>query len=335
MPRSLRWRKTVVPAVLDLSVIILPVAIAVIVGKWPEDVAKAHFRIAASLDAVSWPATAFWSACALAFVAAAINVGRTRLEAKKAEDLALIRDHAIALQPVVDSMTAVCRDAMAKYGKPHPDAALRLMLDALAQVAWFYDGKPAARYASNVMLYVPAERADEGQFLRLSFWDGQRTELRGMLDLQRDWSTAMGTTAARDKMLTPLALPIPKEEKRGGKHRVLPGAPQAFIRRDSEFKQDSADLVRWCEEYGDFSPNVRDELKLYLATPAGKATRSLVSISIIHPSRAHGDPIGVVNIHRNLPGMLGKKAATFILATGPIQGFIAEILAKKLARQQV
>ncbi len=333
--RMSSYGKVLVPAFLDLAVIVLPVAIGAIVGKWPEDVAKAHLRLATSPGDVSWPATAFWCGCGAAFVLAALNVIRNRAEASKAERLAKARDYALGVQPVVNSLVDLCREAIATYGKQHPDAALRVLLDAIAQVAWFYDGKPAARYAANVMFYVPAERATENQFVRLSFWDGERTALRGMLDLQHEWSTAVGTTGARDAMLTPIALPIPKDERAGGKHRVLPGAPQAFIRRDSDFKQDSADLVHWCKKYGAFSSRVRDELAQYLATPAGKTTRSLVSISIIHPSQAHGDPMGVLNIHRNIPGMLGENAASFILATRPIQAFIAELLAKKLARKQV
>jgi hypothetical protein len=156
---------------------------------------------------------------------------------------------------------------------------------------------------------------------RLRFWP-EGSPLQGVLDLVLDLSATPRIGAEHeqspspDKLLQPLALPVPvKDQTRapGGKLRVLPGAPLAFILAQEQeapfipiidLQADTLTLSEeWFKTYGDFRETEIKELDGYFRGEVTGRIRSFVSIPL-RRTNSPAEIIGVLNVHCDQPNIL-------------------------------
>jgi hypothetical protein len=217
-----------------------------------------------------------------------------------------------------DRILRECEEAVtAVLGEPTQttealERAIRVVLDGVVTLAALFDGRPyGVTYAANVMLFRETRELPETEILdlknRLQFLEPavDIRALDGVLNLQLSLST---TTATRepepDLNLKPLSLPIPSSIRSadGRRSRLLPGAPLAFVTGNMELYTDTSTLGKWCRTYGDFSESVCGAVEAYFGSPTGMRIRSFASFPL-----AGERETGVINIHRNRPGLLGEK----------------------------
>ncbi len=194
-------------------------------------------------------------------------------------------------------------------------AAIRIVLFGVATLAQKFDGaSPEVVYASNIMLFHPASElsGDEGEkirsYLRFSPPETDLHALCGVLVLEPELSTttAPGRPPRPDTSLTPLALAVPKElrDRSTGRWKALPGAPMAFCTGGLEAYRDTSTLGDWCRQKGDFPQSTAAAVDDYFRTEEARSVRSFISIPI---KPLDGQAVGVLNIHRNQPGLLEEK----------------------------
>jgi hypothetical protein len=99
---------------------------------------------------------------------------------------------------------------------------------------------------------------------------------------------------------------------------------------------DVRSLHEWCRQQGQFSTNVCDEVERYFSKDVRDVVRSFVSIPIGRrdlQTLTVKDPIGVLNIHRDLEGILGGEQRTkmFDSITQPFQSLIMDLLEEREA----
>ena len=220
---------------------------------------------------------------------------------------------------------------------------------------WSPQGQPptkSRRYAANVMVYVPVEHLRDGDedVLReghLKFWDGSYADLKGVLDIRTDLSAASDSESG-DPDLAAFCLPVPripkpKQPDGAAPWRVLPGAPMAFqTERPAHFRE-TAELAAWCEEKGDFRRTVRTALDEYFQSDAGHLVQSFVAYPLSRG--AHGDrppdevaapPVGVLNIHADVPKLLdGDDARSFYATTYPLRVLLIRLLERLVSLDDV
>jgi hypothetical protein len=195
------------------------------------------------------------------------------------------------------------------------EEAIRIVLGGAAKLAKKFDAaSPDVIYAANVMQFIPSDRLDDKKIaevkdsLRFAAAETDLRALRGLLVLERELSTTTvsGTLGQRDDSLVPLALGVPHEthDPSGRRWRVLPGAPMAFCSGGLAAYVDTRTLGEWCRTEGDFPPSTATAVEEYFNDSRTASDRSFVSIPI---KPLEGQPIGILNIHRNEPGLLKEK----------------------------
>ena len=226
--------------------------------------------------------------------------------------------------------------ALTKESTPEAvEEAIRVILECIISLAHFFDGRPNdARYSANIMLFVKSEALDKERRdelrARLHFapLDVDIGALDGVLDLDLPLSATQENAGGPDTRLAPFALPVPrvKDHDVDGerKYRVLPGAPWAIAYRRVAGFADLAEFEHWARKQGDFSPGTISDMLRYFQTGKGRAIRSFFSVPLM--SR-EGDPVGVLNLNRNLAGMLGERAwELFLPFTSPFRLLLAELI---------
>jgi hypothetical protein len=212
------------------------------------------------------------------------------------------------------------------------DEAIRQVLRCIAILSHQFDRRPKEKYCANVMLFLPSKDVTEDVRKRLLFEPTLAlSAMRGVLDLQTSLSTtADSTDAAPDPSLVPIALAVPKEPQiiagPSTLWKVLPGAPLAFVTKRVDAYKDTTDLRRWCDEKGDFTEETKQLVEKYFSQ--GRGGRSFVSLPLSSPDDS-SDPIGVLNLHRNSPGMLHQDNAVieqFALLAHPFVAMLFRLL---------
>jgi hypothetical protein len=213
---------------------------------------------------------------------------------------------------------------------------IRVILNGVATLAQKFDAEsPVVVYAANVMHFIPASSLGPAQaeeiLKRLIFNEVDReiAALQGVLDLDVELSTTTDTDKSeRDSALIPMALPIPKQlwSSDGKRLRVLPGAPLAFCQGQLDGYEDTLRLGDWCRKE-EISETVAQQVDRYFGGDTGKRVRSFISL----PLRALDNNetiVGVMNIHRNKPGLLSGKAPAeqFEPLVGPFQAMVVHLL---------
>lgn len=223
--------------------------------------------------------------------------------------------------------------------------AIHAVLLGFAELASAFEVEPTeVPYAANVMLFLSAADLTDEQKdavdTRLRFCEPETSvrRLQGVLDLRCDLSARTGSTDpehATDDTLQPFALAVPHAHQhivqtdQGERSRVLPGGARAWVGRRLEMYTEADDLLGWCEKTGAFGETVMQEIRDYFV---GEGLPQVGSFLSSHLALTDDElPIGVVNIHRETPGILKnqKEAADlFINASRPLQLLLTRLLQK-------
>ena len=200
--------------------------------------------------------------------------------------------------------------------------AVHVLLANLASLARDFDrADEGAVYCANIMLFhrqkdlasIPNIRS------RLRFFEAGMSldSLAGGLELLPDLSIqvgAEGPSAASD-VIPAIVLPIPAKNLRDdkGKTTVLPGAPEAFCLTIGYARyEDTSTLGVWCRTKSGLRGSVADDIEGYFGpTGEGRAIRSFASFVFGRPrsEEKHLRPLGVINLHSNQTGILGKTTS--------------------------
>jgi len=219
----------------------------------------------------------------------------------------IFRECGEAWSEIVDSHTELTEGTA--------EAAIRIVLGGAAKLAKKFDGVPdEVIYAANIMLFTRADRLDDRRIaelkpsLRFATPETDLRALRGVLVIERELSTTTrsGALGQPDGTILPLALGVPLEirDEKSRKWRVLPGAPMAFCTGRIEAYLDTFTLGEWCRREGDFPASIANSIDDYFSSQRAEAVRSFISIPM---KASESVPIGILNIHRNRPGLLEEK----------------------------
>ena len=188
---------------------------------------------------------------------------------------------------------------------------IRGILTCLCQLTDTFDspkqGTGSERYAANIMLFKDSTKLDQNAKTeiqsRIKFIkrDATISNLRGVLDVQKELSTDSSAQSSEiDSALVEFALPIPNDEytEVGGERRskILPGAPMSFCERRTELYNDTNHIYEWCEKNGDFTIDVKNQIREYFGGTDGKLIGSFLSLPLMKDRDAK--PIGVINVHK-------------------------------------
>jgi hypothetical protein len=227
------------------------------------------------------------------------------------------------------------------------EPSMRTVLRLIATLAQEFDGGYRdVRYAANIMLFKSSANMaaqDKVQIAkRLKFCDDATAldNLKGVLDLDIALSTvANDESVGIDPHLEPIAIPIPKKSKTSnGRYKILPGAPHAFVDKEADLYVDALMLAKWCDDFGDFTIEVKRELQEYF-TAQKKVIRSFISIPIFlrrddGTDALEEDPIAVLNIHcskENLLKEVGEPLKHFVSIVRPMQIILAKMVMARVA----
>jgi hypothetical protein len=338
---------------LDGWPIVFPLAVCLIVGFWPQEVLSGRFPHHLPPYPVAWLATLFWVVLVVGIPVTYVYLVRARVQADaSAADAARLSGQVTDLTAQVSALTTqaasatkaqkvsdlaanVMQQVFRDYNelRGQPEVALRRILWWFAVLAWTIDEQPEhVRYAANVMWFEPWSSAQPRTRDLLMFSDYPDDDLEGLLVLSPKFSTTRTKKAAIDDQIRAMALAVPTQAaiQRDGRGRILPGAPRAFFERTgAEVYSDARHMLGELKE-GGFSERVTSELQAYLESAQGRLVRSLISVVLI-PADGHR-PSGVLNIHRNSPGILAGSEVPFVNATVPMRTLLSHALALAVKR---
>lgn len=195
--------------------------------------------------------------------------------------------------------------------------AVRTQLLGILQLARAFDPDGTrAVYGVNLMLYYNSADLSKAELVdvsnRIVFIEkGVSVEnLDGILDLVYEFSVSSLSDVDADTRLPRMALPIPKlsdeERKKRTMNGVLPGAPDAFTSRLEaviETPDDWKDLAN----KDHFTSVLRNQLTEFFEHKS-EWMQSFVSVPLFAPGSHNTEtPIGIINIHRNLPNELAAE----------------------------
>lgn len=224
------------------------------------------------------------------------------------------------------------------------EKTIRIVLDSLLTLAQRFDNAPKyVLYGANIMLFRVTDKLEKKEIddlsARIEFSEPEvdLRKLRGVLDVVPALSTRSNSNSGPDHTLPKFCLPVPKEEKSDDDQwRVLPGAPKAFVTGSLDGYGDARTLHAWCREQKQFSTNICDRVEHYFNKRVTDVVRSFVSIPIGRRDRDTlivQAPVGVLNIHRDVEGILGGEQRTkmFDSITQPFQSLIMDLLEERVA----
>lgn len=246
----------------------------------------------------------------------------------------------------VDESTQAALTSAAANGLITVEQGIRHILRGFAILAESFDDPSIdSLYAANLMLFRNATEIpdDERRSLnaRIRFKEPETTlfNYTGVLDLVVELSARATDDEARaDPDLQPIALGVLRVHRAGTvrqgetqrRARVLPGAPIAFCDRKLSLYNDNSTIRDWCDRYGDFKLEIKDQIDEYFRAVPFK---SFVSIPILPTGgRAAGAPIAVLNIHADRTNLLKgeqEPARHFALISQPLQILLARLLEKR------
>jgi hypothetical protein len=215
-----------------------------------------------------------------------------------------LEKYAKAVYGIVDSLLATRINA--RLPKDNGLQAIRLQLSYVMQLAISFDSDAKdAMYGCNVLVFrdsanlSDAERETLQSRLRFIERGVDVRQLHGVLEAVADYSVSSADLVAPDAKLPSLCLPIPKLKKEEKDEDtipgLLPGAPDAFIRKKITIIEDPSDWKRKMETNA-FSAFVKKDM-LDFAKNEMQFISSFISIPLYPPPE-------IVNIHRNAPNLL-------------------------------
>jgi hypothetical protein len=291
----------VVGLLIELAGVVGTILLAVLAVVWPDQLKD--------LRAGTWSeeADAFLFLAAFTTVASISAIVRRSIAEDRAKE-------ARALERKVRAMSDALPRLLEGYRTEHPDAAVRLVLRAIIESVWLFDGKPkGARYGANVMVFAIDEP-------RPAIFVDPSVPTRGFLVLHKSLSTAFpGVEGAPDPTITELVLPVPDAGA-----QCLPGAPIAFRENSTDFYPDTTKLAKWCAARR-FAQHVPVQINEYFSGD-GVLVRSMLSVAL---PGGMVDPFAVLNLHRHKRGMLdgGRSASELVDIAEPLIRLLAQEVA--------
>jgi hypothetical protein len=321
----------------------------VIGGLYPDDI-KRSFPFDRVHALPTFNAALFWVsalAASVLFFFREWAVDHKRVEATKQLEL-LVRtmppDNFLDLFQSLYDQCLQLADSTAGMDRGEIEARIRGVLQGVLALVRSFEGSPArVRYAANLMVLVNTGDLDgprtKGlvEILRFCPREIAVNRLAGALVVLRELSTAFLThkdamAASPDPELNKFALPVAGGEIRTpeGRWRGLPGAPLAFMRRSSgpfgvDGYENTLNLEAQLRQEFDLAPSTILEVRDYFRSPAGQHVRSFVSIALAHSG---APPDAVLNLHKNLPGLLSenRQLQQFHRLMGPFIAILARLL---------
>lgn len=288
----------------------------------------------------SWHAFSFWLAVVIfsgTYASTHIaGVIETRGQIEKLEEIIRTLPPESLVVEYKKNWDEICMPALvtalsAGVQLPELVRALDIVLKSIAGLAYNYDRhNKKSKYSVNIMRFSDDISAykDRVRFLGEHF---SFDSLRGFLVLDDMFSVSYdGTDFYSEKLAIDLVLPVPNSGdicvENKTMYRALPGAPMAFIYKNPVRFGNTDDLVNWLDRECDFTAEVKHEVKKYFSDMNDRVM-SFISLPIF--SYEQGDVIGVVNIHSNIPNILGEKAMDiFVPLLSPFMSIVSMILSK-------
>ena len=220
---------------------------------------------------------------------------------------------------------------------------IRYCLEALLQLFREYKYRDdAAIYSANIMTFISNRTYESKPELKikiakeLRFIEDKNSPLKdlsGVLWLEKNLSatTKPGEELQVDRDLNDIILPVasPDREPTGPRSRFIPVAPLA-VKENIMYVDDTQKLTtpRKTDEW-EVSPSLKDELVNYFSNESSKRIGSILSIRLDYPVSAKDDtPMGVLNIHSNLPNTRLDRGhvESFISISRPMLERIKELI---------
>lgn len=202
------------------------------------------------------------------------------------------------------------------------ETSIRQTLRVIALLAQQFDQPvdASARFAANVMIYVPKERL--GEWKQTLKFAGSPDD-QGCLVL----CAALSATAeeAPDPLLNEMSLPVPSDigqakAKGGDGWLALPGAPMAFAAKTLQHFARSTEVADWVSKFCDFAPSVATSVASYFtAHPEieGLVSAPLFRLEARETKLSDRVVVGVLNLH--------WRGARLAHKTQPIETFLDAI----------
>lgn len=211
---------------------------------------------------------------------------------------------------------------------------IRTMLTAIASLAESYDIGSDARYAANVMFYIPKRRVEpcieEGIWTDVRFrpkWCKEDPDLvDGVLILRKELSSLASDTCvdeAADDIGFIISADLPAQ-----KWIVLPGGPRALVRglKEQKYAVDGYDDLTTIDRLNSKDSNIEkdviEEVKNYYKD---RKVRSFLALTLPRLQTGLGNPLGVVSIHSDKPNILGGGPERYEVFAQLAAPFISEI----------
>jgi hypothetical protein len=239
------------------------------------------------------------------------------------------------------------------------DASIRIVLAGIGALARKFDlrtpGASRAVYGMSLMIFRPANDASARWSTLAELCSqvepGMRMDsatLAGLLQYEPQLST---TSTVHEYEAPPppdstlqdecLILPVPVELMRrdkAGKSRVLPGAPLALVDGKPKLYPSIQGFFADLDERCGFSADVRKQAEEYFARYA-EHIQSFLCLPLVRRDVDAQDGngtkpqrfVGVLNIHRNLPNLLGEQelAEQFAILALPFVSMLIVLLDKR------
>lgn len=332
---------------------VLAVLAGVTGSVYPEQIRDSLHFVSPDHPFVFW-ATAFWVMVivfALLFAGSQWGTltlaesGQTRLGTAVAELRALPERGFLALfeenySDAYEAARFVAQDAR----KEELALSVRVVLESIVSLVVKYDrAERGYIYAANVMVYrdIKSLKPSDLERVRDSIrFTEQGTALEhyaGVLELVPELSTTTAIEkAVPDPVATAFALPVPVASVRNNRDAiltdVLPGAPTAYFYNRAVVFRDYSEMARVLDDVGDFTPSLKKKIETYFLSEAASHIGSFASVPLYpkgERSEAGARPIGVLNIHRNGPGILASGfSEMFVPLSTPFRGDLTQLLCK-------
>lgn len=223
---------------------------------------------------------------------------------------------------------------------------IRYCLEALLQLFRAYKYRDdASIYSANIMSFISAKTYESIPELKIEiskkikFVEDHKNPLNhlcGVLWLEKSLSatTRPGQELQIDYDLKDIVLPVAdrNNEPEGSRTKFLPVAPLA-VKENIMYVDDTKKLTK-PEQTNEWevTPTLKEELINYFSNESSKRIGSILSIRLDYPVSTRDDtPMGVLNIHSNLPNTRLDRGhvESFIAISRPMLERIKELIVRR------
>ena len=209
------------------------------------------------------------------------------------------------------------------------DGELRLVLDSLITLAarWDYStGGNSSVYRANVMVDYGETRDWTGAFCAAGHgcygateWRSALVKADGGLWVDKRLATAHGTLGDPDEEVAPLLLLYARDET---EDINIGGAPEAFVAEKMRYVGDTASFAR--RSLNGLTGKSKQHIEEYYAND--RKAKSVIALPVPGDERL----VGVLNIYRDSPGIMGTqaRAENFARLLAPFAVLVGRILTR-------